>query len=907
MNRVFFIIILISLIFYMGLSSYAFAQVDAPSEFDKTGSDTVFWGQDDDSVDVVSSRPASGTIIAGALETAGYRAQEHVLKSLGEMLDTLGVLFYVGSFGLALTVIALTRQYSMGLWFLIGPTLFTFFVKNTTVGTGVEWRFGAASGGVDAFVEALDGSDSGDMTSEVAWFFQEYNVFISNTMQTLISVLSADNIKDQALFMARQRILNDIVGSEAESSGVTDLARFSIAHCSQQLDAARIIALGKRDPAYRHSPEFRDAIRYYYGDQEPATPGIQSLTVADYQRYAHALHEGTCNESTRNSGEYKEAQNALKYKSTEINKKTIEVRHQGVLNYLATLYPAVRDNQNIPLFDAKDPTTEDVPQYALNGAEMAQCLDVESLSGLASLNTSTESVLMSCEQLWCWMGAAVAIEATDRLKETTNKYAGAKEIMKDAEHDAFMKELYGDISRKLTKPAPLLIPQISTIEEIKENGEAVPHVQFEKSCARANPDPSIIPVIVGGYMIRKVMQSDVKTAMREQLMSRSGFRTSGHNYDLMRQPNESYTDEQMYQFMRDAKNYQYSQSQQYQWFTYALMLPYIQGVILFALSVLYPFFALMLIIPGRANAIVTWMLLWAWVKSWDVGFAVVMVVDGVLWQLMPHSATWDPIKDPNHGPITMLESAFEGDPAYSLTSYYMILGVMLSAVPVLTGKFLVGGAFGAAAKLLDAGKELGAKFGRQQEVWVAADQAHRDEYIRHMYNMRHALNGMGSIGEYGGNLDRPLKDLQAQVTDAQQEGDKRVAQAGAMGMVSALVSGVTGMGNALTFGIGSGVTKNTLKGLGSSGVNMKRLANATQAFIYADNLALRYSQNGNSPAFVQSTMLEASSNNRGEFWRFPQLPTGKTAGLASELINNQMEIEKYRIQGISKSLNPWLE
>ncbi|MCB0360747.1 MAG: hypothetical protein KDD44_13960, partial [Bdellovibrionales bacterium] len=50
-------------------------------------------------------------------------------------------------------------------------------------------------------------------------------------------------------------------------------------------------------------------------------------------------------------------------------------------------------------------------------------------------------------------------------------------------------------------------------------------------------------------------------------------------------------------------------------FTWAMQLPYYQGVILYLLSAAYPFFCLVVLIPGQARAMVTLMMAWLWVKS----------------------------------------------------------------------------------------------------------------------------------------------------------------------------------------------------------------------------------------------------------------------------------------------------
>lgn len=118
----------------------------------------------------------------------------------------------------------------------------------------------------------------------------------------------------------------------------------------------------------------------------------------------------------------------------------------------------------------------------------------------------------------------------------------------------------------------------------------------------------------------------------------------------------------------------------------ALTMPHVQGMILYFLAMTFPFFALVTMIPGRHMAIGTWMGLWLWAKLWDFGFAVVMMVDNILYALLPHGP---PLNDRDLlEPRRALSTIFEVDPTYSAHTYYNLVACCLFAVPVVTG-FLV--------------------------------------------------------------------------------------------------------------------------------------------------------------------------------------------------------------------------
>lgn len=72
-------------------------------------------------------------------------------------------------------------------------------------------------------------------------------------------------------------------------------------------------------------------------------------------------------------------------------------------------------------------------------------------------------------------------------------------------------------------------------------------------------------------------------------------------------------------------------------YTWALMVPYFQGIMLYLLAIAYPFMCMMLVMPGMHKLFMQWIQFWAWVKLWDVGFAVVMVMERSIWAMMGNS------------------------------------------------------------------------------------------------------------------------------------------------------------------------------------------------------------------------------------------------------------------------------
>lgn len=74
-------------------------------------------------------------------------------------------------------------------------------------------------------------------------------------------------------------------------------------------------------------------------------------------------------------------------------------------------------------------------------------------------------------------------------------------------------------------------------------------------------------------------------------------------------------------------------------YTWALMTPYLQGVILYVLAMAYPFVCVLMIIPGWHGILFTWMSFWIWAKIWDLGFAIVTVLERSVWAMIGNNST----------------------------------------------------------------------------------------------------------------------------------------------------------------------------------------------------------------------------------------------------------------------------
>lgn len=150
----------------------------------------------------------------------------------------------------------------------------------------------------------------------------------------------------------------------------------------------------------------------------------------------------------------------------------------------------------------------------------------------------------------------------------------------------------------------------------------------------------------------------------------------------------------------------------------ALTMPYIQGMVLYFLAMSFPFFALVTILPGRHTAMLTWMSLWVWAKLWDFGFAVVMLVDNILYALLPHGPQIT--NGDLQQPADVFAKVLEADPTYALHTYYNLLSCCLFAVPVVTGYLVHKGGSELVSAVSEGFKEFPQSFGNSMASYHRA-------------------------------------------------------------------------------------------------------------------------------------------------------------------------------------------
>lgn len=216
---------------------------------------------------------------------------------------------------------------------------------------------------------------------------------------------------------------------------------------------------------------------------------------------------------------------------------------------------------------------------------------------------------------------------------------------------------------------------INTATSGQESVSGIPwdkvKVDVEKAVAKNQPDR--LSEIVGAYIFKNTMQSNTHTILMNQLVSHSPL------------------ERRAYQIKTGILMDSYGQGELLSTQYFAGVVPYIQGLLLFILSGAFPFFCLLVLVPSRMPSIFVWCGMWVWVKSWDVGFALIQFVRELLWSVFSRNIA----PDPNLLNWSDLSSVFDiiakDDHFVSLGLYNSLLALLTISVPFVTAHLCLGG------------------------------------------------------------------------------------------------------------------------------------------------------------------------------------------------------------------------
>lgn len=233
----------------------------------------------------------------------------------------------------------------------------------------------------------------------------------------------------------------------------------------------------------------------------------------------------------------------------------------------------------------------------------------------------------------------------------------AREIATEILRDGRLQELFGHEA-----PVDRSLPWDQIRRDLLTTLAGGPH-----QVGRNRPED-----ILAAYMIRHTVANNPLDRLTSEVYSRAPFQPDRASNILQR--------------IGEAESYG-----AYMKIVYiAGAIPYAQGLLLYILSLAYPFFTLFLVMPGRAQAFLLWFSLWAWVKSWDVGYAVVDIARKLLWQFMGHGTNAFRERIDWNEPGTIYNLITYNDPIVTHNTYLQLMAFLTASVPFLTAHFCLG-------------------------------------------------------------------------------------------------------------------------------------------------------------------------------------------------------------------------
>lgn len=298
-------------------------------------------------------------------------------------------------------------------------------------------------------------------------------------------------------------------------------------------------------------------------------------------------------------------------------------------------------------------------------------------------------------------------------------------------------------------------------------------------------------------------------------------------------------------------------------YTWAKLVPYFQGKLLYFLAMAYPFAAMFVLVPGMSKVFMQWMQFWVWVKLWDLGFAMVLQLERSIWamtgngfkaidtnstiyQLMSFNSDsaagnictpiddratipavavklWDFTSDNEAGALVDRLLALSGNIDLDLanTNYIYIMTALYFAVPTLTGSLVLGAKSGMASMIGSTIGGIASPVGRSAGTSAAGDFSGRMGTYQAAMGQQGYVKGAQKFA--GGVIDaQNVRAENALLQAARNYGNAALNQA-ATGMNQTTSSGWTAAS------IGGAMPGMTMDALGAAGKTLGPLLGSIPA------------------------------------------------------------------------------
>jgi len=593
----------------------------------------------------------AGNFAAAVLEQAGYIAQAQFLKDFRDFFREAGALVYIlGGIGGVISMVVF-GSFRAARYLLIGPALYWFLIGPTTTFDGVVWQVGGGQprglngtrgeGASQQYVNrALTDSrlsDGGGEGIEVAMGFALFARVINTVTRDLADlILGQDEDNEYLLYLSKGIALDMLVTGMPEDPYFTEMMEGDfVAKCSDMFGYGLARAsYDLRDDVLANAGAGADVSRsrqqYYQQEFEKYKNGVYLNPNGVTRAYLRAAAGGSTNESAIPSA------------------VSCQQMWQLVASYLSEHARAI--SKKI-LEKARGDQGD---------ANLACQRLMEKISGDGGGGGGCD--LQNVVALYMLKNAVYDRRSLGRfVKRITDSVGEPKAVQ-----DGSMIPLNEKVDDRLLSEASTVVRQV-------ENDQL--------NIGSLNPRQEYLFNIGMGERVIQSRAAEDPAFLRDkqaQQNARQQFQTVARLSAIGGPLDAGFTEFPKYH-LRNIRQ---------QLFTWSMHLPYWQGVLLYIIAVAYPFMALIVLLPGRAVSFLNVPLAWLWVKSWDVGFAIVMVFERVLWNILPSLNVANDVATTPLQNVDMwraLSEAEKFDHTWNLHMYYICLAFATFSIPVITG------------------------------------------------------------------------------------------------------------------------------------------------------------------------------------------------------------------------------
>lgn len=627
---------------------------------------------------------SSGTLISAALETLGYYYQSYLLDVLSDPFHSaVGTAIYLCAIVAGIGSFVLTGRYKLGAWLLIGPSLFFAVLFERTETAGVQWRFGDQAKSQVAVQDSVahvkaEWWDKAPQQMaglpKVATLFARYDGFVSDIVSQSVKLLNAGRKDLDTKFLVRTQLMYSLHDTEIDNPALRALVHQAfLGECREVVEVGR---------------QLQDVT---IGDDAKAK--LRDRFIALNQRKSVKFNDTTIAYVAQIAADF---QGEITDDLGEIPSWMINDGNQS--------------SQKIDAWLEKVRRLEE--QRKLNGNQPQNSADKEAIK--RRVTSMLQGSTFACQEVWQYTYALLWIYAKRAFDETLNtaESKGIKPL--DMIRDLRLAEGF---DRPKLRDGEIIGDQngdqISYEENLKEyadyldDGDAEEIKDADLKIWQTNRQSKGLDEFYK-LLAKYILRNEIRQRPLSTFLSK--FSKRGNEYTGVGMPGEG---DLSFQERKRMQVLEWQEKTRF--FTTMTQLPYYQGLALFFLAITYPFFALLLLIPGKQSGFVHWFLLWAWIKSWDVGFVVAMMLEDLLF-VMTNKDWTKGGKAPmimDADLTTTLTALQEADPSLQPTIMYLIVGTVLGATPILMSYAVMGLARGGSGMIAEGVKVYGELFAKR--------------------------------------------------------------------------------------------------------------------------------------------------------------------------------------------------